>query len=77
MHMNLYRSRSGSNQPESLSIELPMSKDKLVKGKRRKKVVDTNAAKNILLQLDSPARGTGRKNFGLVVLHLALEAKEG
>ena len=63
MHMNLYRSRSGSNQPESLSIELPMSKDKLVKGKRRKKVVDTNVAKNILLQLDSPARGTRSKKL--------------
>jgi hypothetical protein len=61
MHMNLYRSRSGSNQPESVSVELPMSKDKPDKGKRRKTAVDTNAGKNIFLQLDSPARGTRSK----------------
>ena len=52
--MNMYRSRSGSNQPEPLSIELPSSKDKpqavvfKLKGKRRKEEVDKNAAKNLL-----------------------------
>jgi hypothetical protein len=61
--MNMYRSRSGSNQPEPLSIELPTSKDKpeavvKLKNKRRKKEVDKNAAKNLLSQLDSPAMGT-------------------
>jgi hypothetical protein len=62
MHMNLYRSRSGSNQPESLSVEVPVSKEP-IKGKRRKKVVDTNAAKNIFLQFDSPAWGRRSKKL--------------
>jgi hypothetical protein len=73
--MNMYRFRSGSNQPEPLSIKLPTSKDKLeavvkLKGKRRKKEVDKNVAKNLLSQLDSPAMGIrSKKNFSLVVLH--------
>jgi len=64
----MYRSRSGSNQPEPLSIELLSSKDKpqavvvKLKGKRRKKV-DKNAIKNLLSQLDSPAMGTRSKRF--------------
>ncbi|CAD6335167.1 unnamed protein product [Miscanthus lutarioriparius] len=63
------RSRSGSNQPEPLSIGLPSSKDKpqavvvKLKGKRRKKEVDKNAAKNLLSQLDSPAMGTRSKRL--------------
>ena len=64
----MYRSRSGSNQPEPLSIELPTSKDKpeavvKLKGKRRKKEVDKNAVKNLLSQLDSPATGTKSKRL--------------
>ena len=69
IHMNMYRSRSGSNQSEPLSIELPSSKDKpqavvvKLKGKRRKKEVDKNAAKNLLSQLDIPAMGTRSKRL--------------
>jgi hypothetical protein len=45
---------------------LPTSTDKpaavvKLKGKRRKKEVDKNAAKNLLSQLDSPVMGTRRK----------------
>jgi hypothetical protein len=66
--MNMYRTRSGSNQPKPLSIELPTSKDKpevavKLKGKRRKKEVDKNAAKNLLSHLDSPAMGTRSKRL--------------
>ena len=72
--MNMYRSRSGSNKPEPLSIELPTSKDKpeavvKLKGKRRKKEVDKNAAKNLLSQLDIPALGTrSKKKAEFVIL---------
>jgi hypothetical protein len=60
--MNMYRSKSGSNQSEPLLIELSTSKDKPEtvvkwKGKRRKKEVDKNAAKNLLSQLDKPCDG--------------------
>jgi hypothetical protein len=60
-------SRSGSNQPESLSIKLPMSKYEPIKGKRRKKVVDTNAEKKScgLIALQG---AQGAKKFSLVVL---------
>ncbi|KAG2579402.1 uncharacterized protein LOC120677716 [Panicum virgatum] len=62
------RSRSGSNQPEHVSIELPMSKDQpkvnvKLKGKRRKKEVDKTAAKTNLLQFDSLAMGTRSKRL--------------
>jgi hypothetical protein len=68
IHMNMYRSKSGSNQSEPLSIELPTSKDKpeavvKLKAKRRKKEVDKNAAKNLLSQLDSSAMGTRSKRL--------------
>jgi len=66
--MNMYRSKSGSNQPEPLSIELPMFKDKpkavvKLKGKKRKKEVDKNTAKNLSSQLESPAMGTRSKRL--------------
>ena len=46
----MYMSRSGSDQPEPLSIEFPTSIDEpevvvKVKGKRKKKEVDKKAAK--------------------------------
>jgi len=51
--MNMYRSRSGSDQPEPLSIEFPTSIDEpevvvKVKGKRKKKEVDKKATKKYL-----------------------------
>ena len=64
--MNMYRSRSGSNQP--VSIELPTSKEQpkdpvKLKGKKRKKEIDKTAAKTNLLQFDSPAMGTRSKRL--------------
>ena len=66
--MNMYRSRSGSNQPEPVSIELPTSKEQpkdpvKLKGKKRKKEVDKTATKTTLLQFDSPAMGTRSKRL--------------
>jgi hypothetical protein len=40
-----------------------VSKEEPIKGKRRKKLVDSNAAKNIFLMFDSPARGTRSKKL--------------
>ena len=70
--MNMYRSRSGSNQP--VSIELPTSKEQpkdpvKLKGKKRKKEIDKTAAKTNLLQFDSLQWAQGAKDFSLVVLH--------
>jgi hypothetical protein len=78
--MNMYKSRSGSNQPEPLSIEFPTStyKQEVVvklKGKRRKKEVDKKATKNLLLQLDSPAMGTRSKRLELSSLALSTRSK--
>ena len=66
--MNMYRSRSGSNQPEPVSIELPTFKEQpkdpvKLKGKKRKKEIDKTAAKTNLLQFDSPAMGTRSKRL--------------
>jgi len=56
--MNMYRSRSGSNQPEGLSIGKP---EGVKKGKgKRKKVISKKTPKKKLV-LDSPAMGTRSK----------------
>ena len=70
--MNMYMSRSGSNQP--VSIELPTFKEQpkdpvKLKGKKRKKEIDKTAAKTNLLQFDSLQWAQGAKDFSLVVLH--------
>jgi len=56
--MNMYRSRSGSNQPGGLSIGEP---EGVKKGKdKRKKVISKKTPKKKLV-LDSPAMGTRSK----------------
>ena len=55
----MYRSRSGSNQPEGLSIGEP---EGVKKGKgKMKKVISRKTPKRKKLQLDSPAMGTRSK----------------
>jgi len=73
--MNMYRSRSGSNQPEPVSIELPTSKEQpkdpvKLKGKKRKKEIDKNFCKNYFCcSLIALQWAQGAKDFSLVVLH--------
>ncbi|TVU23963.1 hypothetical protein EJB05_26355, partial [Eragrostis curvula] len=62
------KSRSGSNQPEPLSIDLPLRIEQPVKGKQlkkakptKKKEVPLKAANNPKVPLDSPSMCTRRK----------------
>jgi hypothetical protein len=72
--MNMYKSRSGSNQPEPLSIEFPTSTDKQevvdkLKGKRRKKEVDKRLQKIFCCNSIALQWAQGAKDLSLVVLH--------
>jgi uncharacterized protein YfaP (DUF2135 family) len=67
--MNVWRSRSGSNQLEALSIEYPWHKEQPVKAKvtkkvkpiKKKKVPSTKDVNTSSVPLDSLAMGTRSK----------------
>ena len=64
----MYRSRSGSTQPEALSIEFPTPIDEpegvnKLKGKRKKKELPKRGTKMRKLPFDSPAMGTRSKRL--------------
>ena len=60
----VHRSRSGSNQPEPLSIELPKANGPPVKQKTKRKKEPTKKQTAIpMAPLDSPAMGTRCKRM--------------
>ena len=85
LKINVCRSRSGSNQPEALSIEHPSHIEPSVKAKGNKKVKPTKkkqvlGSKNVTtthVPLDSPSMGTRSKKYNHLVLQWAQEVKEG
>jgi hypothetical protein len=59
----VYRSRSDSNQPEPLSIELPQVDDPPVKQKTKRKEPTKKQTTIPMAPLDSPAMGTRSKRM--------------
>ena len=69
----MYRSRSGSNQPEPLSIDEP---EGVKKGKgKTKKVLSKKTPKRKKLELDSPAMGTRSKKVQPTSLAMSTRSK--
>jgi hypothetical protein len=68
-YVHICRSRSGSNQPEALSIDFPAHKDQPGKAKAKKRVTFKTKKKELGKEkvkkpqviLDSPAMGTRSK----------------
>ncbi|KAJ1254168.1 hypothetical protein BS78_K110700 [Paspalum vaginatum] len=60
-----HMSRSGSNQPESITFEVPSSQQrrpiKKAKGKGKKEETIKNKGSNLMVPFDSPAMGTRSK----------------
>ena len=69
----MYRSRSGSYQPEPLSIDEP---EDVKKGNgKTKKVISRKTPKRKKLQLDSPAMGTRSKKVQPTSLAMSTRSK--
>ena len=82
--MNVWRSRSSSNQPEALSIEYPSHMEQPVKAKvtkkvkpiKKKKVPSTKDVNTSSVPLDSPSMGTKAKKYNHLALQWVHEARE-